>query len=358
MAKKDDEEIVDVGDADEVVTVDVDEASPPASTEKTPPPAKKPVERVRLPDDEPPAAASSVEEAATQMAAQLKAAEEAKRAAEATAAAERREREAAQRELARSQEDARNAQAQAFSHELNNVTVGIESAKRELAAAQAELTRLYESGEFAKAAETQVAIGRATAALDRLETNKTALEAMGQQRPTTTGRVVESEPTTNPFERYVSQYAPAAQAWLRTHPDCVPPEVGGNASKNAQMMQGHWAAMAKGFAPNSPEYFQTIDGYVLGEGGAEPAAAAAPSALSSAARPRPAAAPVAAPPSREPPSPSTGIPRSTRQVTLSKEQQEIAKLSFPSDDPKVAFAKYAKNLLELDAEGKLGRTTH
>jgi hypothetical protein len=40
------------------------------------------------------------------------------------------------------------------------------------------------------------------------------------------------------------------------------------------------------------------------------------------------------------------------------DQQEMAKASWPHLPPQEAFGLYARNLLELEAEGKMGRTTH
>ena len=47
-----------------------------------------------------------------------------------------------------------------------------------------------------------------------------------------------------------------------------------------------------------------------------------------------------------------------QQVTLSKEQQEAARLSFPHLETKQAYTQYALNLIELTNEGKMNRTTH
>jgi hypothetical protein len=326
-------------------------------------PVKKPVPRVRLkePGEEasPSKPSQAAEEAAAALSASLKAAEDRARNAEATANAERNARAEAERRAAAAQADANAAKEQVLNRELSIVTSGIDSAQSELDGLQADLTRLYEAGEFAKVSEVQVKIGKATAKLDRLSEAKLSIESGVAQRAaaTSTSGRVEPQPQAQPslFERYVSQYAPVAQTWLRSHPECTPAEVGGNAAAHAKMLAGHYEAVASGLKEGSSDYFAAIEARL----NSEPTVTTSP--LSAAAEPRPAAPRTppkpSAPPSREPPT-ANNIPRNVRQVTLTKEQQEAARMSFPQLDPKAAYTQYALNLIELTAEGKMGRTTH
>lgn len=280
-------------------------------------------------------------------------------AAEATALAERRRADNATQLAQQRSEEAKAARESAENTELALITTGVDNATRELASAEEELERALEAGEFKKAAQAQTKVSKAASALDRLETSKAAYES-GARKPTTEGRVEAPQTVLAPFEQYVSSFAPAAQAWLRAHPDCVPANVGGNSTSNAKMMKGHYAALAEGAEPNSPDYFRIIEETA---GYRQPTSLAAETVEAGeeevVPKPRPAAkrAQPSAPPSREPPA-ATGVPRTTRTVSLTKDQQDAAKMSFPQLTPQQAFAQYARNLVELEAEGKLGRMTH
>lgn len=326
--------------------------------EPKPEPKPKAAPRVRLTEQAP---AKQQEEALAALQQTIKTQQTSLSAAEATAQAERRRADNATQLAAQKDAEAKAARESADNTELALITTGVDNATRELAAAEEELERALEAGEFKKSAQAQVKVSKAAAALDRLETAKANYEAGG--RKTTEGRVEAPQQQLAPFEQYVSSFAPAAQAWLRAHPECVPANVGGNATSNAKMMKGHYAALAEGHEPNGPEYFRVIEetaGYrqptskaaELTEAGAEEEAEVA--------KPKPAPKRLAqpsAPPTREPPS-ATGVPRTTRTVSLTKEQQDAAKMSFPQLTPQQAFAQYARNLVELEAEGKLGRLTH
>jgi hypothetical protein len=375
MADKD--TTVDLPDPDAEIVIELGDdvaAAPPdptvvaeAATEGATPreaPKPKPVPRVRLKEpgevtgaSNEPKASEAAEEAAAALTASLRAAEDRNKALEATAASERARAEDANRRLAASQAEAQAAREQVQSRELAIVSTGIDTAQGQLDALQADLTRLYEAGEFAKVSEMQVKIGKTAAQLDRLQETKTFLETRAPQRPDT-GRV-EAAPVnqTSLFERYVSQFHPTAQSWLRAHPECAPAEVGGNAVSNARMMLAHNEAEAAGIKPGTPEYFQSIDAKMAG--GAVTAASPLSAAAVPVAVPKAAVVPKvqpSAPPSRE--VPSTTISRNVRQITLTKDQQEAARMSFPHLDHKAAYTQYALNLIELTQEGKMGRTTH
>lgn len=367
------EETVEVAD-EGVVTVDVIDKPElaeegkegvvvEATSEAKPEPRKKGVPRVRLKQDVE-AKASPAEEATAALTQAVKTADDARKAAEATALAERRRADDATRLTQQREQELRTAQEVTEFRELALLTTGIENATRELAAYQDEMQRALEAGEFAKVTATQVKMAKAASALDRFEATKADYEA-GNRKPTTEGRVEAPQQQVSAFERYVGSFAPQAQAWLRQHPECVPANVGGNAVSNAKMMKGHYAALEQGLEPNTPDYFRVIEetaGYRM------PVSAAAKTTEAGdetddeveaeVAKPKPKfKAQPSAPVSRDPLS-ANGASRTTRSVTLSKEQQDAAKISFPQLGPKEAFAQYARNLLELEAEGKMGRFTH
>jgi hypothetical protein len=302
------------------------------------------------------------DEAAAALTQAVKTADDARKASDATALAERRRADEAVRLAAQKDQEAKGYREQVESQELTIISTGIENAKREVQSAKQEWRAAQEAGEFDKAADAQERLAKSAAALDRLEDAKANYESGARKTTTTEGRV--DAPQGQPlsaFERYVSSFAPSAQAWLRTHPECVPAEVGGDKVKNSKMMAGHYDALAQNLEQGTPEYFRVIEEHT---GHREPVSAAAATVAAGAddgaAAPKPAArqrvAQPSAPVSRDPPS-ANGA-RSTRSVSLNKDQQDAAKMSWPNKTPQEAFALYARNLIELEAEGKIGRTSH
>lgn len=373
MAKKDEAEVqledegtvtIDVSDNPELATTpEKEEAADDEQEEReAAPEPKKPIERKRLKEETP-----AVDEATEALEAARKKADEEARlraAAEATAAAERARREAAEAQAQRHAQDADEARASAEKTQLTLLEQGIESAKTEVTNYEAQLATAYESGDFKAVASIQTKLSTAAAKVDRLEAQH---EELANRKPALEGRVeTPRAPVTSAFEQYVAQFAPEAQTWLRAHPECAPAQVGGQSSANSKMMAGHYSALAQNIAPNTPEYFRVIEEHT---GHRQPTSAAAnvktagadddgeaAAAAAPAPKPKRPAQP-SAPPSREPPR-ANGQPATQRTITLTKDEQDMAKLSFPGKSDREAFALYARNKLELQAEGKLGRTTH
>lgn len=349
---------------DATITVDVSDS--PGLVEQNG--ASEPV--VAAPDPAPKAETKpkpKAKEAAPDPAAALnKAIEEARRAeaaraaAEATAEAERRRALDAQNLLRQRDAEANRFREQAEDREYSIINAGIDGATRELQAYRGELKRALDAGDFDAVSDAQVKMSRAAAQLDRLEAQKTDFEA--KRSAMTAEGAVEAPQSAHPayeaspFDQWLSTMAPASQAWIRAHPECAPPELGGRFVDHSKMMAGHHDARAQGYAPNTPDYFRVIEEHV-GLRHAPPAAAhedPEPEPEPAPRQPQRVAQP-SAPVSREPPSPSGQFPRNTRTVTLTKEQQEVARFSFPRMSEREAYAQYAKNLLELESEGKVGR---
>ena len=115
------------------------------------------------------------------------------------------------------------------------------------------------------------------------------------------------------------------------------------------MMLGHETASHGGIPLESDDYFRTIEEKVGIRTPVSAAAEITPAVVETAPKPKPKPAP-SAPVNRDVPAASGA--RTTRSVTLNKDQREAAKLSFPHLTEKEAFGIYARNLLELEAEGK------
>lgn len=361
--KEDDDLIVNVDDLDTVKVELSDEDALAADLKSKEEPEKKTVkERTRTPrvspEPEVQLTGPTHEEALATAQAFAKQQEDGRRAAEATAANERSLREQAQRQAQQAQQETEQLRERANDSELTAIENGITAASAQIETLQEEYTRAAEAGEFAKMGQIQTKLSKAAAALDRLETSKSTFDS---RRPATTeGRVEAPAPQTNASEQYLSQFAPAAQTWLRQHSDCLPAQFGGDAVKNSKMMSGHYGALAQNIQPNSTEYFKYLDEHL----GTQQVIQTAP--VSKAAEvqvaevtPKPAKhVQPSAPPSRDTPAAHGQQPRNVREVRLTKDQQEMARVSFPHLPENQAFGQYARNLIELEAEGKIGRSTH
>lgn len=361
MAKEEDNQTVEIDDEGSVtIELNDDELAAAPEGEKkgeeieAQPEPKKPIVRKRLQEPVEPAPepkAAEPDETTRALQESLRRAEDARRQADAAAAAERQRARDAVEQAERFRLEAEEARENAENNQLAGLTASIEGTERELTSYKADMVRAQEAGDFAQIADIQVKIAQASARHDRLTSQKETL-INAPKRPKPEGRVEPqpSAPAIPTMDQYLSQFAPEAQNWLRAHPECLPSQVGGDASANAKMMAGHYAALAQRITPNTPEYFRVLDEHIKPPVAAEPTPPPAPA-------PKRQAQP-SAPVSREAPSPTSGIPRNTRQVVLSKEQRDMAKLSFPNVPEQQAYALYARNLVELQAEGKIGRTTH
>ena len=334
---------VEIPDEDSIVVLE-------EGAEAAPVPAPKPV------------ATPAAEEAVARLNEAIKAAEEQRRlreAADATAMAERRRAEEASRREEQSRQAVVEALDRAGSSELALATTGVESATRALDAAKTEFQRAFDAGEAAKMADAQAMIADATADLKEFKRQKIAAEA-NTRRPHE-GRVEPvREAVASPDERYIAQFAPEAQSWLRAHRDCLPAEIGGSARRNAAMMEGHYAALRQNVTPNTPKYFEILEKAIDEKQPVEAAPAPAP-APAPAQRPKPLPS---APPTNEPPV-KPGMVSGRRSVQLNPAQQEVALFSYPArrDETeeahrKRAFGTYARELIAATAEGKIGRLTH
>lgn len=364
MADKDKNAVVEVPE-EGMVTVDVedlpeveasDEGVDPIVEIAPEPEKKKPFPRVKLKTTPEPAS----DEALAALQQTVKNEETLRKAAEATANAERLRADNAVRQGAQHQQEAKSAREVAEANELALINSGIDTATKELAAAKGDYRRAMEAGEFEAGADAQERMAIAAAELTQLKGAKTSFEAGSRHQPTTEGRV-EAEPVQQQsvFDRYVGQFAPSSQAWLRAHPECVPATVGGQSDKNAAMMEGHWAALRQKVTEGSPDYYRIIEehaGYRTPEASTEEAEEGAARVVPKTAAKR--LVQPSAPVTRDPPVAPGQVNRSTRTVSLTKEQQDAAKISFPHLEAKAAFAQYARNLVELESEGKLGRLTH
>lgn len=137
----------------------------------------------------------------------------------------------------------------------------ITAAESEATALEGQLAGLWSEGKFAEAASIQRKIA---AAENRLQNEKGRKDWLANQRETLKGqrtthaqRPVE---TTN-----ASNLDPSLQAWIDAHPRF---KSWANKEGNVEFadkryhdaaMAGHYAALARGVAPNSREYFEVVE---------------------------------------------------------------------------------------------------
>lgn len=315
----------------------------------------------------PPAAAPAVDEAAAVLQRSLDDQKRRTNAAIATADAERRRADAEAARADQAGREAMEAREAAQSSQLTTIVSGIEAAQQEFVSAKAAFKTAHEAGDADGMADAQARIGTAAAQKDRLTADKQAFETAATRRaaePPPRADVAEPALSVEATrENYITRngFAPAAQSWLRSHPECLPAAAGGDDEKNAAMMEGHWAAKRKGIPFNTPQYFEVLETHIGG----------ASAGVGDSAPPAPAPKPPAqrqampsAPPSREPPTPD-GRPTGKQSVQLTPQMQEIAQISYPQkpgeDDTawkRRAYGTYANQLVQAKAEGKIGRLTH
>lgn len=239
--------------------------------------------------------------------------------------AENRARQAAQQ--------AREAQGQVGDTNLQLVNSAIDTLKRESDILKANLRAAMASGDYSAAADAQEAMADTKAKLLQLENGKLALQ---EQLRNPVQRV---EPPVDPVEALASQLSPRSAAWVRANPNYArDPRL------TQKMIAAHNLVTADGIAPDTDEYFESVE-RVLGVSAAPSASVAAAEApLSAASAPaQRRSSPAAAPVSR------SGNPTNSRPnvVRLSAEEREMAQMMGQSPE------EYARNKLALIKAGKI-----
>lgn len=288
---------------------------------------------------EPASSAKSNDDAAASLAEQLKTAEAAREAAERLAASRQQAVEAEREARLAAEDNAKRFSEESRTHEMAVLTNAIDAATQARDGAKREYADAMANNDYTRAADAQDRLSTAAARLVHLESVREATERSTARVEPTEGRVTRQQPTqqVDPVEHYLSQFSPRSQAWLRLHPECVT-----DSRRNAQMMSAHYEAIGQGLEPETPAYFNLVEQRTGYRKGAEiggdtelPVQRGAP--------------PVAAPVSREAPN---ARPTNPTRIRLNKEQQEAASLAGISQE------QYAANLIALQNEGKIGRTTH
>lgn len=236
---------------------------------------------------------------------------------------ERRAREMAQ--------TAFKAQNEAQDSNLHLVVNAIESVKQNTEVLKSNYSQAMSAGDYDRAAEYQQAMSNNAAKLLQLEQGKQALENMPkQQAPANIG-------VTDPVEALASQLSPRSAAWVRKNP-----QFATDPRQYQKMLAAHNLVTADGIAPDTDEYFDSVES-ILRVRRSEPVQQA-DDPMADAAKPTQRRTP---PPSA-PVSRSSGGPGSRpNTVRLTAQEREMASMMG------MTVEEYAKNKLALQKEGKL-----
>jgi len=245
--------------------------------------------------------------------------EQLERERKARAEAEKRANEAAQ--------TAYQYQNEAQDSNLHLVTNAIETVTQTNSILKANYRDAMAQGDYDTAADIQAEMSSNAARLLQLEQGKQALEAAPKYEAPTPY-------VADPVEALASQLSPRSADWIRSHP-----EYATDSRLYNKMLAAHQLAVSDGIAPDTDDYFDSIettlrvrprnDSYDASEAAAKPIQRRS--------------APPAAPVSRS----GTGDGSRPNRVTLSHEEREMATMMGMTPE------EYGRNKLALKKEGKL-----
>lgn len=211
-----------------------------------------------------------------------------------------------------------------------------------------------EAGDYEKASDAADRLSEAKAKVVQLQDGKAALEdaarrAISQAEVVIKTPAPKAEPA-DPFEGFLAQFAPKAQAWFREHPECA---ATNDKSKWYQALAAHESILRAGVADGTDEYFVRLDkamGYDNGSEAVEDRAAhdrtSEDVVVDTKATPTKPAPRVSAPVSRD----STIVTRRAdgrMQVRLTAEQRDIA------EHMGMSTTEYAKYMIAAERQGLL-----
>lgn len=267
---------------------------------------------------------------------------------------ETQRREAAEAVARTATEKAVQAQGAVEDGELREIETSIAVTKRNLDLAKQQFRQARSANDLDSETEAMEAVAQAKADLNALEAGKAAREhAKKNLQPQ------QQQFRQDPVEVVVGSLAqwPQSQAWVRAHP-----EMARDPAKWRATVAASDLALAKGLAADTPAYFAHIEGTLQANGilpmpttsnGNGNGAVQKPeeSVMSEASRPVP---PAAAPVSRSGSNPTGQKPGTIR---LTREQAEMAELSFPNlvkeKGPAAAHRAYAQAMIEARNNGKI-----
>lgn len=256
-------------------------------------------------------------------------------------------------------EEVTKAKAAVEDGEAREIQTAIDVAKRNLEIAKQNYRNARAGNDVDAEVEATEAIAQAKADLNALEAGKAAREqAKKNPQPGP-----QAQFRADPVEVVAASLAnwPQSQAWVRAHP-----EMARDPNKWKATVAASDLALASGLTADTPAYFSHIENTLQANGHMQVSRPAAngngngdgtvvkteESAMSQASRPVP---PAAAPPSRS--SNPTNPGQRPGTIRLTREQAEIAELSFPKlvkeKGAAAAHRAYAQSMIDAKANGKL-----
>ncbi|HVT27673.1 MAG TPA: hypothetical protein VHE81_06605 [Lacipirellulaceae bacterium] len=156
---------------------------------------------------------------------------------------------------AREADEALSTASQAASHAMQSqydlVNTDIANAKSRSDAIKRELKIARELGDTDRESDLQIENARIGVTLENSERKKREIELRAQQEKQ---RREAPKAPADPFEASIQGLSPKSQQWLRSHPECVTDDL-----LNAKVLLADKEAKRKGFAADTPEYFQYIE---------------------------------------------------------------------------------------------------
>jgi hypothetical protein len=239
----------------------------------------------------------------------------------ARAQAEHRAQEAATREYI--------ANNEVTNSNLSLINNAISSTQQETAFLKGGYRDAMAVGDYDRAAEIQQRMSDNAARLLQLENGKNAIETQARQGPQTYQRPVD------PVEALASQLSPRSAAWVRNNPQYATDQ-----RLFQKMIAAHNLALADGIAPDTDDYFATIED-TLRVRRVEPTYDDPMAGAATVTQRR--SAPPAAPVTRG----GNGTGSNPNRVTLTATEREMAQMMGMTNQ------EYAQNKLALQKEGKL-----
>lgn len=284
--------------------------------------------KIEIEEDPQPAPDVVVEEAPKEASSEAPSAEDALKELRGQLESERLARAAAEERARQEALRAHSAHSEVEDANLQIVNTAIDQVKTVGTNLKAQLAAAYRAQDFETVAELQEAISINASRLTQLENGKQAMEAQPK-------REAPQVAPADPVEALASQLSPRSAAWVRAHPDFARDPV-----KMQRMIAAHNLATADGIAPDTDEYFSTIETTLR----IKPQEAEADDPTATAAKvTQRRAAPASAPVSRSGAAPGTR----PNTIRLTREEIEAAEISGMTPE------QYARNKYALTKEGKL-----
>jgi hypothetical protein len=129
------------------------------------------------------------------------------------------------------------------------IASGIDAAQAEASQAEADYAALMERGDFAGAAKAQRRMAAAEARILRFDEAKSDLEAR-KSAP----RTDDTPSRADPVEAHLAKFTEPTARWLRDHKEWLT-----DPRKNAKLTGAHHFAVAEGYDPDTPGYFEHVE---------------------------------------------------------------------------------------------------